>query len=78
MRTQNLIETLTYFLSGGSLVPGMRKDVRAEVEPEGASRVVALRQEVPLHVLRQNLHKSELDESAHQEDSPREPSFIIN
>ena len=56
---------------------GMRQDLRPEVEPEGPPRVVALRQKVSLHFLRQNFYESEFDEPAHQEDSSGESTAVL-
>jgi hypothetical protein len=58
-------------------VSGMRQDVRAEVEPEGAPRVAALRQKVSLRLLRSHLHQPELHEPAHQEDPPGKSANVL-
>ncbi len=63
--------------SGGSFVSGMRQNLRPEVKSKGPPGVFALRQEVSLHLLRQNFHQSKLHESAHQENSPRKSSTLL-
>jgi hypothetical protein len=76
-RPSSISQIYWFLFSGGSFVSGMRQNLRPEVKSKGPPGVFALRQEVSLHLLRQNFHQSKLHESAHQENSPRKSSTLL-